>query len=136
MTPTPTQAQLDEATGGKDHKTVRPKAPEAVPPFPSQKENDEMKCAALGTTLEKENERREAEKKAASSKGSKSAPEDMTPTPTQEENDAAKKAVMYQPEDNPGTGTDPQKTATPKSRHVEAAKPSGYNTRSTEAKSE
>ena len=142
MTPVPTQAELDEVKGGKDHKVEKREAKtdkqEDLTPTPTQEEANEQKAALYGTTIENEQKLREAEKKqreslvARDAKDTKDAPEDLTPTPTQAELDEVKKDVMYEPEDNPGGGTDPQrKEADAKRRSLEAEKPGGpgYQTR-------
>jgi hypothetical protein len=132
MTPVPTQADLDRYMGGKDVKVERPKEPEKVPPFPTQAENDEMKAKAYGTTLEALKKADEDEKQA---RGADTKDVDQAPTPTQDELDAHKKATMYEPEDNPGGGTDPQKAPAAKQKQIEAKKPAetgGYQTRTVE----
>ena len=134
MTPQPTQEQLDELAGGKDHKErkdskgEKAKAPEPLPPTPTQAEADEAKAALFNTTVEEDKKRNKeyVEAHGGAKKSGKDA-EDLTPTPTQAELDAAKKEIMFEPEDAPGGGTDPQKR---KTRTMEAEKPSqGYQTR-------
>lgn len=121
MTPVPTQEQLD-GVAGKDQKREPRKAPEILPPTPTQAELDETKAKICGMEVPK---RREAKETAA-----KDA-EDLTPTPTQTELDAAKKAAMYEPEDSPGGGTDPQRAQSQTQRRQVEAKPAagGYQTR-------
>ena len=141
MTPVPTQAEIDELSGGKDRKVEKREAPEHLDPTPTQAENDEIKAKLFGTTVEEDKKRNAEYVEAHSEHKEGREGEDLTPTPTQEENDDAKKAAIYEPEDNPGGGTDPQKAkaerekAEQKTEHVnrrtvEANKPgASYETR-------
>ena len=141
-TPTPTQGEMDEILGGKDHKKreenekreaearlgQKAPTPEELVPTPTQAENDDIKAKLFNTTVE-EDKKRNA--KYVEEHGEKSAKdgEDLTPTPTQQELDDTKKEILYEPEDNPGGGTDPQK-AEAKRKTLEAGKPGGnYQTR-------
>jgi hypothetical protein len=121
MTPSPTQAQLDEVAGGKERKAEARKAPEALPPTPTQAENDEVKAKMCGM---------EVEKKPEAKKDAKAA-EDLTPALTQAENDAAKLAAM--PGETPPAPSEGSSAGvTQHRRQVEASRPGAYQTRSSE----
>ena len=136
LTPTPTQAQLDERAGevGKTEKAEREKVAasrkqEDLTPTPTQAEADEVRAKAFGMTVEEAKKQQQAYVDAHTPKAAKEG-EDLTPTPTQAELDDVKRGVMYQPEDNPGGGTDPQKAGQAQRRTIEPTRPGGgYETR-------
>jgi hypothetical protein len=138
-TPVPTQDELNRFMGEKDQKVEPQKAPEKVPPFPTQDESDKYKAEAFGTTVEQQKELSEAEKKSRESRDAATKDVVPPPTPTQDELDDHKKAIMYEAEDNPGGGPDPQEPpdqVNPHKKQLEA-KPAGggYQTRTVESHS-
>ena len=131
MTPVPSQAELDGIAGGdKDRKAEPRQAPEALPPTPTQAENDDYMLKASGIDPAKLEKQEAKEPRAAP----------LPPTPTQAENDAAKLAACNAappdeppPEEN-GTRSKDEPHTQAQRRQIEAGKPSaGYETRSTSA---